>query len=419
MSGDAAAPRARSARRWWLGPADSSVPASIGWWQTQIRRALLVAHLLPSALGLLAVILLGGNAPIRRLDVAVWTLATAWAAFLLVAGWRRGTAGRRLAAWVLADAVVMAALQFVGTSARNAVTYASIDGALFATIFVSTAWGLVQITVAYSGLAAAGIARASGSTLSSPLIGWRSPLAVTVISVLTFQFVRVALESLREAAEGHEALTIRRRIVAGQAAAQEARIQGLAAIERELMPSVNRLVDLTTRYAPPGGAGQASHEARWLRECVGEVQSDFSRLRDISEPAEFESLEELIDTGILGSSAARLLDVPVTRNIAPDAEAVTLGGAAAACVIGFVREATSNAAIHGAPPVAIAATLRADGVLTLRVSDGGGGFDPAKIERGLGLDALDRLAIGVGGEVTHAQPSDDRHEVTLSLPVSR
>ncbi len=403
----------------WRPPAfqDGTVTATIEWWQTQIRRTLLTAHLIPAILGLAAVLLLGRDGPIRTIDVVAWTAVVVWVTFLLAAGWRRAATLTNLGAWVLADAVVMAGLQFIGTSARNAVSVSSIDGALFATVFVSTRLGFLQIAVCYSGLAVAAIARGLGSDIPSPPIGWRTPLAMSVIAVFVFQFVRSSLDSLRDATEGHERLTKRSHEIASQAAAQEARLQGLTAIEEHVAPQVARLGELAQAYTREAQDEDTLGEARWIADSVQTIRTDLERLRDLTDDADRQPLEEALDTGILRATAAQILDTPIQRSVTNEVAEVEISAALGRAIVAVTREAVTNAATHGTPPITVDATINHDRTLEIRVTDRGPGYDPTNITEGQGLESLHRAAARVGGQIErHTTP--DGHTVTFRVRVN-
>ena len=396
--------------------AGPQAPGVVALWQERIRRVLLVAHVLPASFGLLAVTALVHDGHPRPIDVAVWAGVVGWTLFLLIGGWQR-TAGRAyLARWVLADATVMAVLQFIGTPARGVVSYASIDGALFAAVFISTTVALTQITIVESGLAAAAVARHLGMHTPSPLIGWMLPLAVPLAGVFVLRFLRQTLDALSVAMSGREQAVARERELLAEAAAQEAVVREVGVIEETLGSLVSRLGQLVTRYGKAvARASGASAEAGWLAACLSEATSSLTSLREVLAEVDVQPLEEAIDTGILGASAIRVLAGNIERRVEPVAGDLIISADTARAVSGFVREAVTNSLTHGASPVVVEATCDEHGRVRVGVQDHGAGFVPAHARGGLGLAALEQYAIEAQAELRHTHPSGGGHAVELWL----
>jgi two-component sensor histidine kinase len=381
-------------------------------WELRVRQILLAAHVLPAVFGLIAVIVSDS----RRLDVVVWSVVLAWTLVLLALGWRRSARAKYLIAWIFADATVMAALMFFGTSARQVVSLVAVDGALFAAVFVSAPVALAQVAVAYSGLIAAETLRAQGSDLPTAGVGWQTPVVVTLAGILALRFLRSALDRLGVALVGrHETLAVER-VVLAEAAREESIARDAARLERDLAPSLARLERLSVDYAAVADGHSAHVEAQWLVDSSALARRELASLQTVLEPADDEELGDLVDTAILASSAAQPGRPAVTRQIPDELVAHVLPGTQARAVAGFVREAVNNALVHGAPPVLVSVAREADN-FRVRVSDEGMGFDGGAAVRGLGLEAIEELASSIGARIGWTiDPDGGGHVVEMSLP---
>jgi signal transduction histidine kinase len=86
-------------------------------------------------------------------------------------------------------------------------------------------------------------------------------------------------------------------------------------------------------------------------------------------------------------------------------------------VLATIRESVSNAVRHGSPgSISIRADVTARGV-TLQVSDDGIGFDPATVERGMGIENLTNRAAGRSGILTIESAPGSGTKVTAELPI--
>lgn len=379
---------------------------------------LLVAHVLPAVFGLIAV--LAATESPRALDLVVWATVLGWTLFLAIFGWTRSAGATRLAAWVAADALLMAGLMFVGTSARSVATYVAVDGALFAAVFVSAPVAIAQVAFVYAGVVAAVIARDQGSEIPTPIQGWQTPITVTLAGILALRFLRSALDRLATALAGRvEALAQERELLA-EAAEEEVIARDVASIERDLAPALRRLETMSRDYSALAREKATHQEARWLIDCCALARSELATLQHVLEPPPSEDLEELIDSAILGASAARLADGAVSRVLEPEVERLELGPPAARALSGFVREAVTNALFHGSIPVCVLASLTPEGELRVAVCDAGAGFDPGSAAAGLGLRAMSDHAAAAGGRIDHVEAGAGReHAVVLVLDPTR
>jgi signal transduction histidine kinase len=399
-------------------PADAmsqpAIATAISSWESWVRRALLVAHAAPALFGIVAVTVVEDA---RALDVAVWVLVAAWSFFLLIGGWKRAETGAGLTRWVLADALVMALLLFIGTPARQVVNYVAIDGALFSAVFVSTRVALLQMAVAYSGLALAAIVRSAGSEIPSPPAGWLLPVLVPLGGILALRFLRRALDSLYAAGVAREQAIRDSARVRAEAAREEALVRSLAPLDETMGPALRSLATLAREYSAETEDSSAHSEARWLLSCVELAADDLAKLRTVVEEVDLQDVEEALDTGVLGATAVRVLSLDqIHRRVDPSAAAVLLGLESARAVTGFVREAVTNAVVHGRPPIRVRASYDS-GFLHVSVSDHGAGFDPQSVERGLGLDAIERLASATDATIDHESSRGGGHTITLRLRV--
>ena len=83
----------------------------------------------------------------------------------------------------------------------------------------------------------------------------------------------------------------------------------------------------------------------------------------------------------------------------------------------FAREGVSNAVRHsGAPLVEVLVTVGADELL-VEIRDGGVGFDPATVARGMGLANLTARAALAGGSAEIVSGPDAGTVVRARLPL--
>lgn len=377
-------------------------------WESQIRRALLIAHSIPAVFGLVAVVVAVEDGR-RSVDVVAWAVVVLWCGTLLLIGWNRIGSGLRLGRWIVADSVVMAGLMFVGTSVRTVVHYVAIDGALYAAAFVSTRLGLVQLAIVFSGLGMSALALAMGSEVPTPLVGWVLPLVLPTLGVVAFGFLRSGLNHMRLIiGERDRALAERRRIVE-EVAARGAILSGISAINETIGPAMSEIEVLVETYASlTDDLPAARPEVRWLRLCMERATADLGGLREtLTGVREGETLAEAVDTGLLGASVVHVLALDVDRDI-HDPEARHLDNATSAAIAGFVREGVSNAVVHGTPPVGVTARWCDPHVFEVSVTDSGHGPRSWQItnSEGLGMAALRAYGSAVSGRVEHRRIPD-------------
>lgn len=377
-------------------------------WESQIRRALLIAHLAPAVFGLCAV-LLASEKGHRLIDDITWSIVVMWCAFLLIAGWRRVGAGVNLERWIVLDSLIMAGLMFVGTSVRTVVHYVAIDGALHAAAFLSTRLGLIQLAIVFSGLLLGVIARALGSTIPTPLVGWVLPLVLPVLGVVAFGFLRRGLHHMRSTIRERDRALDERRRVAEEAAAHEATLSGIGAINESIGPTISEVGVLVETYASlTEDVPTAEAEVAWLRACIARATTDLHDLRQtLINNDDDENLAEAVETGLLGASVAHILALDIDCDV-EEATDVRITGRASAAVAGFVREGVSNAVTHGVPPYRVIARRSRDDTFEVVVSERGRG--PSHHQRagspGLGMASLAEYAAIVRGHIEHRRRSD-------------
>ena len=393
--------------------------ATVGRWELALRRGLLAAHAAPMLLGLIAVLAARREGVLGTVDVGVWVGVFGWTTFLLVAGWWRAEEEERLLAWVMADAAVMAALEFVGTPARSVVNYVVIDGALFATVFLSTFVALAHVGVAYSGLVVGRLASEHGASIPTPPEGWGTSLVVTLAAVIAFGFVRVILRALRAAAAGHQIVASQQTRLARETASRRAVETAVVTIETSLTPVVARLGRLAEHYGATVGRGPGRAEAMWLTACVEQARSDLLGLRGALDTLDEHSVEEAIDTGILGATAARLLAVQIVRELDESASRIVLQPHLGIAITEFVREAITNGLTHGRPPVIVGASIEAGGVLEVWVIDSGEGYAHGVVTRGQGLDGIGETAALVGAEVVVRGRTARGNQIALRMGIGQ
>lgn len=384
----------------------------MSWWESRVRRILLVAHVLPAIFGLVAVL---GADDSRPLDRVVWVLVIAWTLALLALGWRGVPRGPSLVAWILSDALVMAGLMFIGTSARTVATFVAVDGALFAAVFVSAPVALAQVSIAYSGLIFAEMALARGWDAPTAPQGWQTPLLVTLAGILALRFLRSALDRLLVALEGRALAIAAEREALAEAAQEEALARDVSGLEDELAPALLELETMARQYDALVCQTAASEEARWLIDSATLARTELASLQNVLAQNGEEELGDLIDTAILGASAARLADHAVSRSIDPELIDLILPGPTARAIAGFVREAVTNALTHGGTPVGVRVESRVQG-LRVAVSDGGRGFPRQEVADGFGSEAMERHARDAGGRIEQTPFAPGRpHEIALVL----
>lgn len=380
-----------------------------------MRQVLLAAHVLPACFGLITVAAERGEA-VRGLNYALWAIVVAWTLFLLVFGWRRTAGGVGLTAWVAADALLMAALMFVGTPARTVVSYVAVDGALFAAVFLSTPIALAQVALVYGALGAAALARADGATLPSPIVGWQTPLVVTLAGILALRFLRSALDRLDEALLAQEQALARAREAAAEAAANESLIQSASLLEGQVIVPVGELGELAREYVRLAPSGEARREADWVLSCTGRAQAELDGLERVLTERHDEPVAELVRVAV--RSARETLAVAENVACAVKAgEEVRLPEREGRAVAGFVREAVVNALVHGRPPVRVKVT-RDPEEIRISVDDAGEGYEESSVGPGIGTEAMRTHAHAVGGRIERRREAAG-HSVALVLPGPR
>ncbi len=401
-------------------------------WESQIRRALLIAHSVPALFGLIAVVVAVEEGQ-RTLDIVAWSVVVLWCGTLLLIGWGHVGSGVRLGRWIIADAVVMAGLMFVGTSVRTVVHYVAIDGALYAAAFVSTRLGLTHLAIVFGGLGLGAVTLAAGSELPTPLVGWVLPLVLPTLGVIAFGFLRSGLNHMRMIIRERDRALEERRRLTEDVAARGAILSGLGAINETVGPAMSEIDLLVETYASLSeGVPDADAEVDWLRLCMERATADLDGLREtLTDAVEGETLAEAIDTGVLGASVVHILALDVDRNV-DDPLARRLDGPVSAAIAGFVREGVSNAVTHGSPPVGVVARWRDPGTFEVAVTDCGDGPKPWHItgSYGLGMSTLRDYGSAVDGRVEHRRrapgyavvligSADGRRVVTADIPPSR
>lgn len=382
-----------------------SLLAQVDRWESRIRRSLLVAHAGPAVFGLGAVAASGSS---RGIDLTAWGATVAWSLFLLVAGWNRAGSGLRMTAWVVADAVLMAALAFIGTPARQVASYITIDGALYAAAFISTRLGLAVLAIVFSGTAAAGIALHANSKIPTPLQGWVLPAVLPFLGVIAFGFLRLGLDKMEAMILERDALLEQQQKLAADTAKREAVLGGVQMIDGVVGPAMEELSGLVERYASLAARTPAAKaELTWLEACRDRAVEDLAGLRELMTGGSGETLADAVDTGVLGTSLVQLHGLTVRCDVM-DEVGTPMTDSISSAVTGFVREALSNAVNHAPPPYRIAATRHGDGFLSVLVADGGGGpvTRPIPGGQGLGMAALEGYAISVDGFVRRTRLND-------------
>lgn len=368
----------------------------------------------PAVFGLCAVLITAERGH-RVIDDITWAAVVAWCAFLLAVGWKRVGTGVHLGRWIIFDAFVMAGLMFIGTSVRTVVHYVAIDGALYAAAFISTRLGLLQLAIVFSGLAAGALVRARGSDLPTPLVGWVLPLVLPILGVVAFGFLRRGLQHMRSIIRERDRALDERRRVTEEAAAHEATLSGIGAINETIGPAITEIDILVETYASmTEGTPTATAEVMWLRTCMARATGDLHDLREtLIAQDDGDTLTEAIETGLLGASVVHVLALDIDCRI-DDIGTLRLTGRAAAAVAGFVREGVSNAVTHGRPPVRISASHSENGLFEVAIADGGSG--PTSQQKaaspGLGMATLSEYAAVVHGHIEHSR-RDDGYSVIL------
>lgn len=394
-------------------------PLSAAEWTSRIRRVLLVAHILPAIFGLVAVTLLTRDSDVRAIDIAVWFVVVIWDFFLLTAGWSR-IGNIRLAPWVIADALVLSTLVFIGTPARTVVVYAAVEGALFAAVFVSAKIALIQVAIVYGALAAAGIARAMGSDLPSPNTGWLLPLIVTLVGVMALYFLGIALRDLDQTSVKTEAALRERGQLLAQAHREDLEAQSISDLAVSAEERIVELARLTADYRDAIREVPGIDDQRLsLDAIIDEMNLAFDeRVATAIEVQRADDLIGMVRRGVADAASARLLRIEVRveheeaivgRQLAPDQSVV---------VRDIVREATNNAAIHGLGPVTVTVAEADAGYATVDIHDCGDGYDPEQVTPSIGALSTLESAVSIGARLSH-HVENPGHRVRLVLPPAR
>lgn len=402
-----------------LAPRRADLTSQIDRWGTRIRRILLAGHALPGLFGFVAMLLLWSDGGVRPVDLGMWALVAVWTQFLLIGGWSRVGDTGELTRWIYADAVIMAALQFVGTPAREITNYVSIDGALFAAMFISVQVSLTQIAVVYGAFAAGLALDDLGIKIASPSIGWITPVLITLIGVGALRYLGLALTRLQATADAYDRTVERQRVLRAQEAASRALAQTCAALDDLARAPIADLARLAQEYSAatrrdPLPAQEAS---AWLIRAADTAMSDLVDLQaSLWSINTDRDLYSTLDEAISECSVLHLKGILVERDYALHAAAPALPPELTRCVRGVVREALANAAIHGAPPISVGVRILARDCAQVVVTDSGPGFAPDAIARGQGLTAIERAAAQSNLRVAFVRGTGQQH-VTLDVPV--
>ena len=164
--------------------------------------------------------------------------------------------------------------------------------------------------------------------------------------------------------------------------------------------------------APKGSPTQADDLNHILKELIDvEIPSITGRLYpSILRRGLIPALQSLVDqvSPILNVNIE--LNDPIARAEAADPTAIPEEVRLAAYRV--AESAISNVAEHAAATkVSLAIETKSDGLLTLTVADNGRGFDPTRVERGIGLDSMRDYCENVGGTyqawISQIDPSGD------------
>ena len=83
----------------------------------------------------------------------------------------------------------------------------------------------------------------------------------------------------------------------------------------------------------------------------------------------------------------------------------------------IVQECLSNAARHADAALAVVEVERRQGSMRIRVSDDGGGFDPARDTEGFGISGMRERVELLDGELTIASEPGRGTEIVADLPL--
>jgi signal transduction histidine kinase len=232
----------------------------------------------------------------------------------------------------------------------------------------------------------------------------------------------IDLTERRRAEEGLRASQKELQLLTGRLLeAQEAERRRIA---RDLHDDVNQsLALLAVEMDLLGQRSPAStlEVTRQLRELSARVKELSSSVHDLSHQLHPSKLEQLGLVAAVRGLCNELtqhhgLDVKFTHDDLPE----SIPEATALCLYRILQEALRNVVRHSGADHAVVELSGTSDEIHLRVSDGGGGFDPASVRRngGLGLVSMRERLHLVGGEITiDSRPSGGtRIDVRVPAP---
>lgn len=170
-------------------------------------------------------------------------------------------------------------------------------------------------------------------------------------------------------------------------------------------------LDAATATIPP------SEDIRSVRDALNEAMRE---VRNLSRGAALPELDRLdaeqVLRQVVQAHEARS-GTTVALEVRPPLPA--LEQAERIALYRFVQEALNNATRHGGGVAQAVAAEVAEDELVVRVSDRGGGFDPAARTNGLGLAGLEERLVALGGRFELSSGIGKGTVVTMRLPVAR
>jgi signal transduction histidine kinase len=193
--------------------------------------------------------------------------------------------------------------------------------------------------------------------------------------------------------------------------AQQATAEERRRIARDLHDGLaHELAFIASKARSSGNGTGAGADSRELASAADRALDEARRAITVLSATRPQSL-----AGAVTQTAEDLrsrLGVPVLIDLA---EGIEVPGKETEQILRIVREAITNAAVHGRPTF-ITVSLQRDRRIRLVVSDDGSGFDPARLGRtGFGLVSMRERAASIGASfAVHSAPSQGtRIEVTL------